>query len=234
MTAKNDLSFKGFFPETLIFLEQLGFNNSKVWMDDNRDFYLSSLIAPFKSLVGTMGPYMLELDPYFEIKPGVGKTISRINRDVRYSHNKQPYRNNMWITFKRPSKDWKITPCFFFELFPTFWRYGMGYYSPLRATMDNLRHVIDTNPTKFKRVIKPIMDTGRFSADGDEYKRIINPDVPKNLLPWYQKKELCMISTQPINDLVFSEDLYKYLLDEFKLLKPMYDFLWSITAFEQP
>ena len=52
----------------------------------------------------------------------------------------------MWLTFKRPSKDWKDAPVYFFELGPDMLRYGLGYYSANKPTMDLFRHTLRQRP----------------------------------------------------------------------------------------
>lgn len=98
--------------------------------------YDRELLTPFRSLVDALSPAMLMIDPQFETRPAIGKTLSRIHRDTRFSHDKSRYRSRMWLTFKRPSKDWKLAPVYFFELGPDMLRYGLGYYSADKATMD--------------------------------------------------------------------------------------------------
>lgn len=55
----------------------------------------------------------------------------------------------MWLTFKRPSKDWKDAPVYFFELGPDMLRYGLGYYSANKPTMDLFRHTLQRQPQQF-------------------------------------------------------------------------------------
>ena len=62
---------------------------------------------------------MLEIDNLFEIEPKVGKAISRIYRDIRFSKDKTPYRTNAWIAIKRSSKEWKEAPAYYFDLSDT-------------------------------------------------------------------------------------------------------------------
>ena len=221
--------FKGFSEETLLFLKELGYNNNQIWMDENRDRYYEHVSGKFKSLVAAMVPHMLSIDPGFEITPRVGKTISRINRDTRFSHNKLPYRNNVWITFKTRGENWWTAPCYFFELYTDHYRYGMGYYSPTKNTMDNLREYILDKPAKLRKLIRPIMEDGRFLAEGDEYKRKPAADVPEDLYHLYQKKDLFFATYRPIDELLFTPQLVNVMLKDFDMLKPMYEFMWSLV-----
>ena len=159
-------AFHGFSPHSLAFFEQLAAHNSKPWFEAHRDDYEEYLLEPLKELVSDLTPAMLALDPDLITTPAVDKTISRIYRDTRFSRNKSPYKTCLWITFKRRSPDWKSAPCFFFEISADLCRYGMGFYSAERTTMDNLRRFIETRPDEFRTAIACLAGQDIFNLEG--------------------------------------------------------------------
>jgi len=80
--------FNGFSQQGLNFLQQVRIENDKEWFEANRGDYDSELLTPFRSLVAELSPAMLAIDPLFETRPAIGKTLSRIHRDTRFSHDK--------------------------------------------------------------------------------------------------------------------------------------------------
>lgn len=158
MPGQTTLLFNGFSGETLNFLSSLGANNNRAWFEANKHRCQESLLQPLKNLVSSLGPLMQSIDPHLEISPG--RAVSRIYRDTRFSRDKSPYKTNMWISFKRPSKDWKQDPVFFFDLFPDWYRYGM-------QTMDKLRVMIDTRPREFLRAISFYPEQSIFKLEGE-------------------------------------------------------------------
>jgi len=82
---------------TLRFFRQLSRNNSKAWMDENREWYRTSVVAPFRALLDALAPIVLQLDPNFEIDGRTGTNFSRINRDIRFARDKTPYRTHMYL-----------------------------------------------------------------------------------------------------------------------------------------
>lgn len=54
------------------------------------------MLGPLQNLILDMSLFMLTIDPDFEISPAVGKTISRIYRDTRFSRDKSPYRSTIY------------------------------------------------------------------------------------------------------------------------------------------
>jgi len=57
---------------TLRFFQALAQNNSKAWMDKNRDWYRSSVVEPFRTMLDALSPAVLQLDPDFDINYRTG------------------------------------------------------------------------------------------------------------------------------------------------------------------
>lgn len=108
--------FTGFTQDGLTFLQQISQNNNKEWFEEHRAIYDSHLLQPMRKLVTDLSSDMLMIDELFETRPAIGKTISRMNRDTRFSHDKSLYRNNLWLTFKRSRKNWTDAPTYFLSL----------------------------------------------------------------------------------------------------------------------
>ncbi len=188
---------------------------------------LDFLLKPLQDLVSDLSQTMLTIDPYFEVRPQVDKTISRIYRDTRFSHDKSLFKNNLWITFKRPVKPWQDKPAFYFEIFPDWYRYGMGYYGASKHIMDHFRNTIDENPDRFLKVID-FFKTGIFKLEGDPYKRTIPNDHSGEIQPWYQMKSFYLTCNKAADDVVFSAKLLDELIERFTLLKPLYQYLMEV------
>lgn len=222
--------FTGFSPETLNFLRALSVNNNKAWFEAHRQEYEDHILKPMKNLVSDMGEFMLAIDPYFEITPAVNKTISRIYRDTRFSRDKSPFRSNMWIVFKRPRKDWMDAPGYFFEIFPDWYRYGMGFYCASPTTMSRFRESIDEDPNKFLRMISFYSEGKLFTLEGEKYKKIIDENKPEEIQDWYQRKNFYLVHNSEIEDRLFSRDLVDDLIQGFRQTAPFYQYLWKIKS----
>jgi uncharacterized protein (TIGR02453 family) len=228
MDLRSTKSFQGFSPESLKFLGNIRQKNSKTWFEENKHHYHAYLLKPLQDLVLVLGEYMLTIDPFFETRPDVDKTISRIYRDTRFSKDKSLFKNNMWITFKRPSKDWKDAPCYYFEIFPDWYRYGMGFYSASRTTMDRFRESIDENPDEFLEVISFFKDQNLFQLEGEKYKRPIKNNHSPEIKQWYQWKSFYLACNREIDEVLFSPKLVDELIFGFMMLKPLYQYLRNL------
>ncbi len=72
-------------------------------MDENRDRYRDSVVAPFRVLLDRLTPFAHKLNPNFSAGGRVGENFSRINRDIRFARDKSPYRTQMHLFFAEPS-----------------------------------------------------------------------------------------------------------------------------------
>ena len=222
--------FEGFYSETLAFLKDLASNNNKPWFDAHRYRYERFVLNPLRALVVELTEFILTIDPDIETAPAVNKTISRIYRDTRFSKDKTPFRSNMWIVFKRPRSDWKDGPGYFFELFPDWYRYGMGFYSATPATMARFREMIDDNPDEFLKVTAFYEESGHFELNGEKYKRLIDSSHPPKIHAWVQMKNFYIAHNSKIDDRLFSPSLVDELISHFIKLVPLYHYIERVRS----
>lgn len=220
--------FKGFSPESLGFLHDVHWMNSREWFESRRGMYERCLLDPLRALVVDLSKKMSAIDPFFEVRPLVNKTISRIYRDTRFSRDKSLFKDRMWLTFKRPGKDWKDRPAYYFELTPDSYRYGMGYYSAAKRTMDLFRAEIDRDPGLFGRVVSFYGKGGRFSLEGEKYKRSLKSGHPPELQEWYQRRSFYLACNKGIDETLFSSRLSGEIASGFETIEPIYRFLMKL------
>ena len=230
MVDKEQDKFEGFSPETLEFLRNLKANNNKVWFEAHRLNYQTYLLEPLRHLVAEMGSFMLSIDPYFEVTPAINKTISTIHRDTRFSRDKSPYKSTVWITFKRPSQDWKDAPAYFFELSLDSYRYGMGFYSASKDAMDKFRERIDQKSEEFFKAISFYFNQEIFVVEGEQYKKMLDQSKSEEIQLWYQRKNLYLVCNREADQRLFGRSLLTDLMDGFELLAPFYHYLWQVKS----
>jgi uncharacterized protein (TIGR02453 family) len=214
-----------FSVKSLEFLFENRMHDSKAWFDENRGLYNTQVLEPMKELVKALAPAMLQVDPRFIVEPAVGKTISRVRRDTRFSADKMLYRDNVWCTFGRDKKLWEGMPCFFFELNQKGFLYGCGYYQASKEAMDAFREMILSGDAVFKKAFDAFHKQKVFTAGGDRYKRTKYPEQPEELRDWLDRKSIYFEAVSKDFNLLFSDGLADKLSKELLLLKPVYEFL---------
>lgn len=91
--------FQGFPIETVEYLRDLRANNTKEWFDDNRARYDEFYIGVAREFVEAAGEALSELVPDIVAQPKVNGSIFKINRDVRFSKDKTPYKDHLDFRF---------------------------------------------------------------------------------------------------------------------------------------
>ena len=86
-------------PETFRFFSELTTNNSKSWMDMNRDRYQQHVVGPMRDLMEALTPEDFTLYVGFVVTGHTGLNFSRINRDIRFAKDKTPYNPRMYVLF---------------------------------------------------------------------------------------------------------------------------------------
>jgi uncharacterized protein (TIGR02453 family) len=229
MISNRPANFNGFLPESIVFLKALKKQNNKLWFEAHKHEYEKHVLEPMQRLASSLGPFMLAIDPLFEARPSVNRTISRIYRDTRFSRDKAPYKTTMWITFKRPGEGWQDRPAYFFELASDSYRYGMGFYAASKDTMDALRETIGRKRALFRKTVSFLRKRKDFIVEGETYKRTLKKDESQEILNWYQRKNIYLVRNRKIDGRLFSKQLEKDLRSGFKLLAPLYRFFGNLS-----
>lgn len=219
--------FEGFSAETIDFLWELRMNNSREWMEQNRERYKTVLKEPFDRLAA-------ELAQAGRTYSGadLAYSISRINRDIRFSKDKSPYRACRWVVLhgtQTTGTGWKLRPAFYFELNPESYTYGMGLYHATPVYLTTFRRKLAENPAAFLRIAKRIDKDASYRLGGEDYRKIKDETLDPLLQSWYRKKELVVSATAPLGDVLFSDGLPSFLAKEWKRLRELYQFLEGIA-----
>ena len=219
--------FSGFTKETIDFMWAIRFNNEKSWFEAHKDEYKAHLEAPMRELAQTVYEGFSVDNPDSALK----LHISRIYRDARRLHGQGPYKDHLWFTLRSSSDNWTCKPCFWFELAPESWSYGLGYYCAGADTMAALRAQIDKNPRPLKKLDSLLSAQDEFDIQGEDYARPkCAPEHP--LFRWYNKKGFSLIHEEEINDSVFSPALPERIIKGFSVLTPFYDYLSALDNTE--
>ena len=118
-----------FTRETFQFFKDLSRNNSKAWMDVNRERYQTSIVQPFRRLLEELSNDVLKLDSRFDVSARTGPNFSRINRDIRLARDKTPYKTQMYLKFSVPVPDNGETGQLYVGLSPDTVTAGFRIYS---------------------------------------------------------------------------------------------------------
>ena len=153
-------------PALLQFLHDLSENNNRPWFVHNKPAY-DILREEFLEVIVALIPKMAKFDPTIEhISPK--KAIFRVNRDIRFSHNKDPYKTNFACSISNNAK--KGTGAgYYFQInkYGTLF-IGGGYYLPEPAHLKLIRSYVVAHPDKLKKLLNHKAFKARFGDMDDE------------------------------------------------------------------
>ena len=223
------MTFQGYTEDARAFFMALRFNNDRAFFQDNREWYLKSVRGPSLALVEALSPVVEKIDPGIETRPH--RALARINRDTRFSHDKSPYRDHVWISFRRPEEERGRFPSFYVEVGVEGACFGMGAYAPERARMNALRRHLRLAPEEPEALLDALK--GQFTLHGQTYKRLAVPEgLPEALIPLYRLKSYYWERSLP-----FARALSPRLAEEvgagLTRLGPLYSFLTSCIPEEE-
>ena len=216
-----------FHASTVSFLKELKKNNNKTWFDNHKGKYLSAK-NDFENFVQEIIVKISAFDD--DIKELQPKNCTfRINRDIRFSKDKTPYKTNMGASFNRGGKK-SIFAGYYFHLEPGGKSFvGGGLWMPEPIALKKLRQEIDYCFPEFKKIItSPSFKKQYPGLEMDETQMLVN--VPKG----YEKdnpaaaflKLKSFVATKDIPDtLLLKEDLLDEVDLDFRALMPLVKFM---------
>lgn len=136
--------------ETLQFLKDLKKNNNKPWFDDNRKVYeqakkdFEALAQNFITSVATFDSSIAHLQPK--------DCLFRINRDVRFSKDKSPYKTNFGLSISKGGKK-GVAAGYYLHVEPGESFIGGGMWMPMAPELKKVRQEIDYNWQEFQQMV---------------------------------------------------------------------------------
>jgi uncharacterized protein (TIGR02453 family) len=210
--------------ETIDFLKKLKKNNSKEWFDNNRTNY-STAKENYLEFVSEVLQKMKSIDNTLQdIQPK--NCVFRINRDVRFSANKDPYKTNFGASF---SKGGKKIACagYYFHLEPGACFIGGGYWMPMADDLHKIRQEIDYSYDEFKKIINEKKFINYFGSL-DAKEKLVRPpkgyEKDNPALECLKLKNFIVMSTIDDSELL-GDGLIKKVIAHFQAMKPLVDFL---------
>ena len=166
------MSFTGFPKETITFLSSLSKNNNKAWFDGHRDDYEAYYLEPAKAFVETAGEALRQFNPNIEAQPRVNGSIWRINRDVRFSADKSPYKDHLDISFWEGDRK-AAASGYYFRITPTGIGFGAGAHGFDKERLAAYREaVVDTRKRNKLLAAAELTKKAGYPIIGSHYKRL--------------------------------------------------------------
>jgi uncharacterized protein (TIGR02453 family) len=212
--------------EALQFLADLIANNNTEWMHANKkryENYKKDYHAFIASILAEMKPLDKTLEP-LEVK----NCTFRINRDIRFSKDKSPYKTNMGVWFTQ-NKNRKNSPGYYIHYEKGNSFIAGGVWCPEASELKQIRKEIEFFHDDLDRIVA----NKNFKKEFGEITRDENnmlKKAPKGYDPEHPAIEFLKMksftASAKIDDNLFTQpEFAKTIAEKLVTLKPLNDFL---------
>lgn len=213
-------------PQTLKFIRQLKKNNTKPWFDANRAKYEAAKID-FSNFIQLVIEHLQKSDPTIT---GMSSKdcMFRINRDIRFSNDKTPYKTNFGASIKMGGRK-SVFAGYYFHCEPDNSFIGGGLWMPEAINLKKIRQEIDYNWEEFQSILN---EKNFKKVYGDLYKDggMSLSKMPKgyekdNPALTYLKLKSFIAETGVTDEELQKSSLHKKTIAAFEALQPLIKFM---------
>ncbi len=216
--------FPGFSPEALTFLRSLGRNNRREWFQPRKQQYESLIKAPMVRLVECLNEEFAAFAPGYITPPQ--KSVFRIYRDTRFSHNKAPYKTHIAAIFPLQNTPKNYGSAFYFHFTAKELLVFGGVYTPEREELAAIRRMLDEQHQELEGLLRnPALRRTMGAIQGEQLTRMpagFPPDHPAESL--LRRKQWYLETTVGVRVLTTTR-LLPELVKYFRLMTPVVEFL---------
>lgn len=213
--------------QTLQFLSALKENNNKPWFDANRKTYEAAK-KNFSETVETLIKGIGKFDKGIEEAQLEAKHCTfRINRDVRFSKNKDPYKTNFGASFSKGGKK-AHSAGYYLHIDPTECFLAGGIWMPEPNDLKKIRIEIDYNYDEINGILTAESFKKYFPNGLDREAFTVRP--PKGYDDTNPAIELIKLKSFTASSVINSNEILKpnftdTVLEGFKAMQPYIEFL---------
>jgi len=210
---------------TLDFMTALSHNNNRDWFIKNKPAYLDAK-ENFESIIQEIINRITQFDPIMkglEVK----NCVYRINRDIRFSNDKSPYKTHFGAFIVRGGKkNADKFAGYYIHVEPGKSIIAGGAYVPPKPWLSAIREKIDSEPETLLKIINS-KDFKKYfgTVDGEKLKK-----APKGYPSDHPNIDLLRLKSflvvNEVNDaLVLSDRYLNHTINVLQVMKPFNDFL---------
>ena len=158
----------------MTFFKNLAQNNSSNWFNENRRTYENEVKIPFNEFIEHIISLINKDGENIEIK--AADTIFRINRDIRFSKDKTPYKLHMSANISSMGKKNKTYPGLYLQVSPEEIMIGGGAYELEKDEINKIRNYILNHHKEFKKIYSDKTFESLFGDVRGESNKKLNPE----------------------------------------------------------
>ena len=232
--------FGGFTPATQRFFRSLAKNNNKQWFEEHRSIYEQSLREPMKALIEALDARLGSFAP--EIVGDPKRSLFRINRDIRFSKDKSPYKTNAgcWLYHRDAGRgvgqDADAGGAgYYFHLDGKASFVAGGIWMPARPVLNKIRDRIADNPAALRKILAAKPFATRFGPPDRESQLT---RIPRGFPADHPDGDLLRLQSFTVGravplSMLGSTRLVTRLADDFAVMLPLVRWLNDAIGFKR-
>ncbi|MBQ4366737.1 MAG: DUF2461 domain-containing protein [Muribaculaceae bacterium] len=208
--------------EVIAFLQQLQVHNDRAWFKAHKDEY-EAVRKPWEADMERLISLVSQFDGNVRGLDLKG-CVYRIYRDIRFSHDKSPYKNYFSGVLGKGGRHTVMSGSYV-HFQPDNIMLGGGVWWPQKPILDKLRALIDAEPDEFLKIVTAPEFTSRFHWESDALKTMPKDYPREHPLSQYLKMKEYIVMMRPGLDYFDCDDWVERMAADLHHLQPLHDFL---------
>lgn len=222
-----------FTSDTMAFLRNLACNNTKIWFTEHRFDYEAHVREPMLQFIADMQEPLSQISPHLRADPRAhGGSLFRVHADTRF-HKGPPYKPWVSAKFFHERRRDVHSPSFFLQIRPNNSGFlGGGLWQPSSENLKKMRAFLVDNPAAWNAAVHTPAFEDRFSMWGQSLLRPPRGYAADHPLITDLKRKDFAAGERVTTALALSSELLPVVLDAYKALAPMMDYLCAALDLE--
>jgi len=209
--------------DVLTFLDKLQKNNNREWFAENKPEF-KRIEAQAKSFYNSILEELNKFDEIDKLK------VFRIYRDVRFSKNKLPYKNNFGGSFHRSKP--RLRGGYYLQLEPNNKSFiATGFWQPEKEDLLRIRKEFEMDDQE----IRDIINNKKFKSIWGDFVGEELKTAPKGFdkehpaIDLIRKKQFIFVKNYNDKE-VLSKDFFKEIVTSFRAIRPYFDYMSDVLT----
>lgn len=206
----------------LDFLRKLEKNNNREWFADNKSEY-ERAIKEVKSLTTDIYKHLQLHDDLEKMK------LFRIYRDVRFSKNKQPYKNNFGVAYHRTKP--RLRGGYYLQIEPDNNFMATGFWNPEKEDLLRIRKEFEVDDSDIREIINEnTLKSVWGDLAGEELKTAPKGfDKTHDAIDLIRRKQFIFVKKLSNRD-VMAPDFAETVSNNFKAIRPFFNYMSAVLT----
>ena len=166
------MDFEGFPESGLAFLRELGGHNERDWFEAHRTAWDDGIVPAMLAWCGALSERLRDVMPKLVFVPRVGGSLYRLNRDIRFSRDKSPYKTHAAALLWEGGAEKHDAPGVYLHVSPGEVIFGGGLYVFEEGRLDRFRKLLhNVGAAKRLQAALAAAKKGGLKPDGEKLVR---------------------------------------------------------------